>query len=84
MECRGNRELFNSAGEDIGSNQFGSTLHFGMNRTTDMWRLAHFKKNLKEGWNTRFHTYGMIWSPGMGGVWVGGGELLHNIYSQLP
>lgn len=64
MESRGNKELFTAAGEDIGCNQFGSTLHFGINRTTDMWRLAHFKRNDPDGFNSKFHNYGVIWTPG--------------------
>ncbi|ODN06057.1 Beta-1,3-glucan-binding protein [Orchesella cincta] len=63
MESRGNRVLVTPAGEDIGCNQFGSTLHFGINRTTDMWRLAHFKRNDPAGFHSKFHNYGLIWTP---------------------
>ncbi|XP_035712554.1 beta-1,3-glucan-binding protein isoform X2 [Folsomia candida] len=63
VECRGNRELFNGAGENIGVTQYGSTIHFGMDRATDMWRLANFPRYDDRGFNSRFHTFGMLWTP---------------------
>lgn len=31
-----------------------------------MWRLAHFKRNDLQGFHTKFHNYGLIWTPGKG------------------
>lgn len=64
MESRGNEDLFTWTGEHIGVNRYGSTLHFGINRTTDAWRLAHFLKYDENGFHSKFHNYGMIWTPG--------------------
>lgn len=64
MESRGNKVMLTPSGEDIGCKQFGSTLHFGFNRTSDKWRLAHYARNDPEGFHAKFHNYGMLWTPG--------------------
>lgn len=63
MECRSNLQLKTSKGEDIGVNQYGSTVHFGLDRASDMWRLAHYPNRDDAGFHSRFHTYGLIWTP---------------------
>ncbi|KAJ8930605.1 hypothetical protein NQ314_016575 [Rhamnusium bicolor] len=62
MESRGNRELRNSAGQNIGTQQVGSTLHFGPNYNYNRFEYAHFERNNPAGYDTDFHTYGLLWN----------------------
>ncbi|KAJ8945917.1 hypothetical protein NQ314_009011 [Rhamnusium bicolor] len=39
-----------------------STLHFGPNYNYNRYEYAHFEKNNAGGYDTNFHTYGMLWS----------------------
>ncbi|KAJ8930603.1 hypothetical protein NQ314_016573 [Rhamnusium bicolor] len=63
MESRGNKELKNGDGQNIGTQQVGSTLHFGPNYNYNRYEYAHFEKNNASGYDTNFHTYGMQWNP---------------------
>lgn len=61
-ESRGNRKLF-SGKINVGTEQFGSTLHFGPHTNVNGWRTAHFNKNRIPGFNEDFHVYKLLWTP---------------------
>lgn len=61
MEARGNRQLTKN-GVNIGTEQVGSTLHFGLDTNNNRWDKAHFEKNLANGFDKDFHRYGVEWS----------------------
>lgn len=65
MEGRGNRNITNDQGIQIGVEQFGSTLHFGPAWNINGWSTAHYTKNTApgQGLNTGFHKYQMEWTP---------------------
>ncbi|XP_055613773.1 beta-1,3-glucan-binding protein-like, partial [Uranotaenia lowii] len=64
MESRGNEDLV-SGGKQIGTGQFGQTLHFGPNPSYNGWSTASSAKNSEPGkeFNKDFNVYGFIWSP---------------------
>lgn len=64
METRGNRQYYQD-GINTGSEQIGSTLHFGPNVNHDPWRVAHALVNSppNQGFDTVFHKYQMTWTP---------------------
>lgn len=64
LESRGNKQLTMN-GEDIGVNQFGSTLQFGGGYPLNGYEKAHCVYNLPggAGFNEDFHTFGMDWTP---------------------
>ena len=65
MEFRGNQQLY-LKGTNIGSEQVGSTLHFGPDGKHDSWRMAHKTLNAHRkgyGFDKAFHKYQMAWSP---------------------
>lgn len=64
MESRGNRDLLQN-GVNIGTEQMGSTLHFGPDPNMNGWPTAHFSRNTApgNGWNNDFHRYQMVWTP---------------------
>lgn len=45
MESKGNTQLFNNAGVNIGNEEFGNTLHFG----TEPWNSAWWAAWLEVG-----------------------------------
>ncbi|KAJ8935957.1 hypothetical protein NQ318_015792 [Aromia moschata] len=63
MESRGNRDLTNSAGLNIGSQQVGSTLHFGPNYNYNRYMYTHYEQNNAAGYNADFHNYQLEWTP---------------------
>lgn len=71
MESRGNVDLVNgnAVEEQVGVEQFASTLHFGPDGGHSAWRTAHFLRNSECGaadsWNKRFHSYQIEWRPEM-------------------
>ena len=62
MESRGNKNL-QKDGVNIGTEQFGSTLHFGMDYVINGMQYAHLEKNDPSGLNSNFHTYSVEWTP---------------------
>jgi len=64
LESRGNKQLTMN-GEDIGVNQFGSTLQFGGGYPLNGFEKAHCVYNLPggAGFNEDFHTFGLDWTP---------------------
>ena len=66
MESRGNVNLTDIVGRNIGVNQFGSTVHFGPNWKYDSYSHTHYTKNAKTDmeFHEIFHDYEMLWTPG--------------------
>lgn len=64
MEGRGNKNLRQN-GVNIGTEQVGSTLHFGPNPQSNGFNYAHFEKNSSpgQGFDKDFHNYEIIWTP---------------------
>ncbi|XP_050300167.1 beta-1,3-glucan-binding protein-like [Anthonomus grandis grandis] len=63
VESRGNKNLVNSAGVNVGSQQVSSTLHWGPNYFFDEWSKSHYEKNNAAGYDADFHVYKLVWSP---------------------
>lgn len=62
LESRGNKNLFDSAGENIGCEQASSTLHWGPTVALNQWSRTHFEKNNGAGYENDFHIYKVVWS----------------------
>jgi len=64
MESRGNLNYVQD-GVNIGAEQVGGTLHYGVDYTMNGWPKAHYDKNTApgQGWNTDFHRYQVEWTP---------------------
>ncbi|XP_018563526.1 beta-1,3-glucan-binding protein-like [Anoplophora glabripennis] len=63
MESRGNKNLVTSNGINIGTQQVGSTLHWGPNPDYNKFMQTHFEKNNKSGYDSDFHKYQLEWTP---------------------
>lgn len=61
MEARGNKNL-TQGGVNIGTQRFGSTLHFGPSPAFNGNHKTHTSKDSPAGWDTAFHRYGMLWN----------------------
>ena len=75
MEGRGNRALFNG-NVQVGTEQTGSTLHFGPAWNVNGWPTAHSTFNQQPGFNENFHVYKFVWHPGYLQFWVDGNHVL--------
>jgi len=64
VESRGNRDLIQQ-GTNIGTEQVGSTLHFGPNPDLNGYPTAHHTRNSApgNGFHNGFHRYQMEWTP---------------------
>lgn len=64
MESRGNLNYVQD-GVNIGAEQVGGTLHYGVDYTMNGWPKAHYDKNTApgQGWNKDFHRYQVEWTP---------------------
>lgn len=62
MEARGNLGLVEN-GVNIGTQQVGTTLHFGPSPEQNGWPTSHFLRNWWDGFSNNFHTYTMEWTP---------------------
>lgn len=64
MESRGNRNLVQN-GVNIGTEQVGSTLHFGPYPDLNAYdtTLGYRNSPAGNGWNNAFHKYELRWSP---------------------
>lgn len=62
MESRGNKQLVNTNGVNIGVQQVGSTLHWGPNGNYNKYPLTHYEKNLASGFDLDFHRYQLEWT----------------------
>lgn len=61
MESRGNLKLFDGD-TNVGTEQFGSTLHFGPRWDANGWATAHSTKNFDGGLEKDFHVYKLVWT----------------------
>ncbi|CAH2236983.1 jg9475 [Pararge aegeria aegeria] len=62
VESRGNRQMF-SNGAHIGTQEAGSTLHFGPFPGENAWDRAHWIRRNTNGWDRNFHNYQLEWTP---------------------
>lgn len=62
VESRGNRKLFDG-NVNVGTEQVGSTLHFGPRADLNGWPTAHFVKNAVPSFSDEFHIYKLVWTP---------------------
>lgn len=65
LELRGNRHLYDG-NINVGSEQAGSTLHFGPQWDINGWEKAHYIKNRNPknpAYTQDFHVYKLIWTP---------------------
>lgn len=67
METRGNTNLWwlgdNGVRVHVGTEQVGSTLHFGPSPDQNAHETAHALKNRSPGFDTDYHIYKLIWTP---------------------
>lgn len=63
IESRGNKNLVNSSGINIGTQLVGSTLHWGPAWNLDKYLLTHLEKQNPNGFDTDWHKYQMEWTP---------------------
>ncbi|CAH2992139.1 unnamed protein product [Chilo suppressalis] len=62
MESRGNRNMF-SNGVHIGTQEAGSTLHYGPYPALNGWDRAHWLRRNPNGYDRGFHLYQLEWTP---------------------
>lgn len=63
MESRGNKNLVNPGGVNIGAQQVASTLHWGPNYNYNQFMRTHWESNNGAGYDTDFHLYQLEWTP---------------------
>lgn len=63
MESRGNKNLVNASGTNIGTQLIGSTLHWGPAWNINMYQLTHLEKLNPAGYDADWHNYQMEWTP---------------------
>ena len=63
VESRGNRNMFHN-GEHIGTQEAGSTLHYGPYPALNGWERAHWIRRNPSGYDRNFHRYQLEWTPG--------------------
>ncbi|CAG4937642.1 unnamed protein product [Colias eurytheme] len=62
VESRGNRNMF-SNGVHIGTQEAGSTLHYGPYPELNGWERAHWLRRNSNGYDRAFHRYQLEWTP---------------------
>jgi beta-glucanase (GH16 family) len=62
MESRGNRNLVNSSGVNIGTQLTGSTLHWGPAWNIDKYMMTHAERVNPDGYDSDWHKYQMTWT----------------------
>ncbi|CAG9764551.1 unnamed protein product [Ceutorhynchus assimilis] len=62
LESRGNKNIFNSAGINVGTQQASSTLHWGPFVAANQYAKTHFEKNNPVGYDSAFHIYKLVWT----------------------
>nr|QFS20852.1 beta-1,3-glucanase [Antheraea pernyi] len=62
VESRGNRNMFHN-GVHIGTQEAGSTLHYGPYPELNGWERAHWIRRNSAGYNSAFHRYQLEWTP---------------------
>jgi len=78
---RGNRKLTQD-GVNVGVEQYGATLQYGLDVQTNEWSKAHWVKNLAEGWDAEFHNYQTEWTPDYMSFSVDGEEIGRITYPE--
>lgn len=63
VESRGNRDMY-SGGLHIGTQEAGSTLHYGPYPELNGWERAHWVRRDSSGYDSQFHRYQLEWTPG--------------------
>ncbi|ERL93924.1 beta-1,3-glucan-binding protein-like [Dendroctonus ponderosae] len=63
MESRGNRDLTDSSGRNLGSQLAFSTLHWGPSPAENKFSQTHWEKSNSSGFNKDFHIYKVVWNP---------------------
>lgn len=65
MESRGNRNITDHTGKQIGVEYFGSTMHFGPAWNINGWLTSTYGTSSPtgQGFNRGFHKYQMEWTP---------------------
>lgn len=63
MESRGNRNLVDEDGVNVGTEQSGSTMHFGPSWDHNGWPTTHKSQNVQPGFNEDFHVFKLVWTP---------------------
>ncbi|CAH2003596.1 unnamed protein product [Acanthoscelides obtectus] len=63
LESRGNKNLQNPSGLNIGTQQVASTLHWGPDAKNNRFYKTHYEKNNANGYDTGFHLYKVVWTP---------------------
>jgi beta-glucanase (GH16 family) len=61
MEARSNLNLMDGA-MHVGSEQVGSTMHFGPRSDFNGWPTAHYTRNQRPAFHTGFHRYRVRWT----------------------
>ena len=79
--CRGNRKLTQD-GVNVGVEQYGATLQYGLDVQTNEWSKAHWVKNIGEGWDAEFHNYQTEWTPDFMSFSVDGEEIGRITYPE--
>lgn len=64
VESRGNRNMLNN-GVHIGTQEAGSTLHYGPYPALNGWERAHWVRRNAGGYDREFHRYQLEWTPGI-------------------
>lgn len=62
LESRGNLNLVDWQGNQIGTQQVSSTLHFGPRWDQNGYNTASYTRNNVTGYNNDFHKYELIWT----------------------
>jgi len=62
LESRGNRKLTED-GVNVGVEQYGATLQYGLDVQTNEWSKAHWTKNNAAGYQADFHKFQTEWTP---------------------
>lgn len=63
VESRGNRNMVLN-GNNIGTQEAGSTLHYGPYPELNGWERAHWIRRNGNGYDREFHRYQLEWTPG--------------------
>ncbi|XP_045463336.1 beta-1,3-glucan-binding protein-like [Harmonia axyridis] len=63
MESRGNKDLIDSTGKNIGSKLASSTLHWGPSTLMNKYTKTHYEQSSYEGFDQEWHIYQMVWTP---------------------
>lgn len=63
MESRGNKDLIESSGKNIGRKLASSTLHWGPSSSMNKYTKTHYEQSSLEAFDQDWHLYQMEWTP---------------------